>query len=283
MIPAPIRFDRMRDALFGIFSDALGPDVTVKWSRDSVPRDRTKANMLVLTPAGGPTTQQNARGRYKVLSPLTVDITIDTATVGVLYSLYLNAHAYRYEAVGGDGPDDIRDALVADIVADTRSPFSAANGAGAGQFIVTGDATSAIWQLNFLPASLVTIVLGTETPTLVTERQALQTLTIGCFSKDMHLEDSAHDMAAKADAALRMQQYQLTLTEADVTVSTRGTVIPLSAIAGADWESRTSQDIVFGLTSVTSEPTNTIDSVDYSVTFKDLQGNVILVDQYQIS
>ena len=281
MIGAPIRYDRMRRAFFSVLSDALGPDVTVKWSRDSVPRDDTKGDLVAITPAGGLGSNADRAGSFVILSPDTITFTVDTATVGDRYSLYLNHYAYRYDAVALDTPTDIRDALLALAVADTRSPY-AATASGADGILVTPTSSGDLWQADALPSASWTVVQGATNPAVVTQRQMLQNLTIGCFSKATNPEDGAHVLDARVRAALRANQYLETWQNEGVALGVRGPFADLSAIAGANWETRTSFDLSVGLESVTSELIDDIATISNTITFKDLDGSTILTETYSM-
>lgn len=281
MILAPVRYDRMREAFVSVLTDAMGPDVTIKWARDSVQRGLTKSDMVAITPAGGAGSNADRAGNFIILSPDTILFTVDTATAGERYSLYLNNHPYRYDALGPDTPTEIRDALLALVVADTRSPYTP-TATGADGLLVTADASGDLWQADALPAAAWTTVQGTTNPALVTQRQMLQTLTIGCFSKATAPEDGAHVLEARVRAALRADEYLATWQDQGVALGVRGPPIDLSAIAGSTWETRMSFDLTVGLESVTSRPTDSIDTVTNTVTFRDLDGSTILTDTYSM-
>ena len=280
---APIRYDRLRQCLQGVLNDALGPSITVKWSRDSVPRDATKGDMVVLSATAGPDSKGNWRGRFLIASPDSITFTIDTATTGETYSIYLNEFAYRYDAVGGDTVDDIRAALLALIANDERSPYAAAAGVPAGEFTVTGDFTGSLWQAEVLPVVLWTVVQGATAPTVIQKRQSVQTLTVGCFSKGVDLFDGAHLLAGKVNAAFRLQTYQTTFQNFQVSPQTRGPIVDLSAIAGSTWETRTSQDIGFGLPEVTTEPTETIDTLAMTANYTTQTGADIFTNTFTLT
>lgn len=282
IIAAPVRFDRMREALQFVLNDALGPDVTVKWGRDSVQRDSTKASMVSLTPSTGAVVAGNWRGRRLVLSPISISFTVTSATIGVLYSLYLNGFPYRHEVTGVETVDDVRDALLAKVVADARSPYSAASGA-AGELVVTGDYAGALFQAEALPAQDWTIAQGATSATAVRERPSVTTLTVGSYSKGVDIFDGASDLDARVNAALSLQQYQTTFTDFGVSLQSRGTPTDISAIAGAGWETRISRDIGIGLRSISTETTETIETVNMTSIFKTSTGQDIFTQQYTLT
>ena len=282
IVTPPVRYDRLRDCLQTVLTDALGSTVTVKWSRDSVPRDNTKGDMVVLTPTSGAAVNGNWRGRFGVLSPDTVTFTVTSVTVGALYSLYLNNFPYRHEAVGGDTANDVRDGIVALIALDTVSPYTAAAG-GVGEVVVTAAASGAIWEAHLLPSSDWTVVQGTLVPTVVQQRSSVTTFTVGSFSKGTKLFDGAHVIDSKVDAAFRLQKHQTTFEDFGVSPQSRGIPTDLSAIAGSTWESRVSRDVGFGLESVTTETTNSIESAGMTVNFKTPQGASIFTQQYTLT
>jgi len=283
MIQAPpIRYDRMRACLQAVMSDALGPDATVKWGHDSTQRDLTKGDLLSMRVIGGPNTDSAWRGRFAISSPLTISYVIDTATAGELYSLYVNHHPYRYEAQGGDGVDDIRDALLALLVGDSMSPFTAVAG-GAGEIVITGDFVGALWQSHILPLPLWTVTPSSESACVVQQRQSYTTLRFECFSKGVDIWDGAHMLMSKVMAAFMQQGYQTTFDDFGVSPQARGNVLDLSAIAGDTWETRTAMDVQIGLEHVTTEPTEIIESATLTTVFRTPTGDPIFTTETTIS
>ena len=282
IIAAPVRFDRMRECLQGVLTDALGSAVTVKWGRDSVQRDSTKASMVSLTTSTGAVVSGNWRGRRLVLSPISISFTVTSATIGTLYSVYLNGFPYRYEVTGVEAVDDVRNALLALVVADARSPYSAAAG-GAGELVITGDYAGALFQAEALPAPDWTIAQGATSATAVRERPSVTTLTVGSYSKGVDIFDGASDLDARVNAALSLQQYQTTFADFGVSLQSRGTPTDISAIAGASWETRVSRDIGVGLRSVTTETIESIETVDMTSIFQTSTGQSIFTQNYTLT
>ncbi len=278
----PVRFDRMRECLQGVLTDALGPDVTVKWGRDSVQRDSTKASMVSLTTSTGALTKGNWRGRRLLLSPISISFTVTSATIGVLYSLYLNGHPYRHEVTGVETVDDVRDSLLAKVVADSRSPYGAASGAS-GELIVTGDYAGALFQAEALPAPDWTIAQGATTVTAIRERPSVTTLTVGSYSKGVDIFDGASDLDARVDQALSQQKYQTTFANFGVSLQSRGAPIDISAIAGAGWETRITRDLGIGMRSISTEVTESIETAAMTSIFNTSTGQPIFTQQYTLT
>lgn len=235
--------------------------------------------MVALTPAGGLVANAERVGNFVILSPDSIDFRLDSISVGDRLSLYLNHYAYRYDVLGGDSIADARDALLALVAADTRSPYSG-SAVGADTLRVTADASGDIWQANALAPAQWTVTQGAKVPALVTQRQMTQAINIATFSTATEPEDGAHIITAKVRAALRMQQYQETFCNEGVSLLGRSPVTDLSAIAGANWETRTSFDLTIGLEAVTSEQVGDIATVTTDVTYKDLDGSTIQVQEF---
>lgn len=279
MIVAPVRFDRMRRALFAALSDALGAGVTLKWSRDSVQRDLTMPAMVVLSPMGGLAGEAERSGGRIALSPDSVSYTLDSVAVGERHSLYLNDYAYRHDVAALETIEDVRDALLAQISADAASPYTAV-AVGTDEIVVTATPAGSIWETHAMPASRWTVVQGVTQAVIVTQRQVTQRISIGCYSKSTTAEGGALSLAAIVRAALRMHAYQEDLDNAGVSLMARSPVVDLSAIAGAAWETRCSFDLDVGLAAVTSELVDTIEDVTITTTYEGADGSTILETEY---
>jgi hypothetical protein len=75
------------------------------------------------------------------------------------------------------------------------------------------------------------------------------TVTANVYTDDVKPNGHAINYLARAQAALKMPEFLKALSTAGVAVVTHEGINNLTAIAGADWESRASMDVVFRVAS----------------------------------
>ena len=270
-ILSPIRLDRFQRALVEVLDGALGADASVGWAYGEALWDDNfpTGNLVNLTLVQGPTfhTKDGAAGSV-LIPPTVVGLVVDVATVGVRYVTVINDYSYFYDAIALDTVDDIRTGLVAAIVADTESPYTAAATGAPGGYTVTPDATGSIWQMSVS-------VLQTATPTLNTQAvlkvqgTRRMSVAVGCFSKGRSPRTGAWDIAARCQAAFTSPQYAQTFSRYGVGVWGKGPAVDLSDLAGGHWESRVSFDVDFAMQSTHTEAVGQVETIHTTLNIAD--------------
>ena len=266
---SPCRLDRFQTALIEVLDDALGASSSVGWAygeaiwNDNFP----SGNLVNLSLLQGPSFHNRSGAQGSVLLPPTVvTVQVDTATTDVRYVTTVNDFKYFYDAEAGDSVSDIRTGLVASIVADTESPYTAAATVNAGEYTLTPDATGSIWQMAVSALQTGTATLDTQA---VLKVQSTRTLTValGCFSKGRSPRSGAWDIAARCQAAITSPAYAETFARYGVGVWGKGPAADLSDLAGGHWESRVSFDVDFAIQSTHTETVGQIESVATTLNF----------------
>ena len=247
-----------------VLDDALGAGVSVGWSygealwNDNFPT----GNLVNLSLITGPSFHnQNGVHGTLLIPPTVVTVTVDTATVAVRYILTVNNYRYFHDALGGEDVDDIRDALVALVVADTESPFTAAGTIPAGELTVTPDTPGSIWQMSVSPLMSAVPTLDTQA-VLKTQDTRVFVVDFGCFSKGRSPRTGAWDIVARCQAALTSPEHAEIFDRYDVGVWGKGPATDLSDIAGGHWESRVSFDVTLAMKSTFTVPVEQIEVVN---------------------
>lgn len=95
------------------------------------------------------------------------------------------------------------------------------------------------------------------------------TVTAQVYTDDVKPNGHAMNYLARAQAALKMPEFLKALSAAGVAIVTHQGITNLSAIAGADWESRASMDVVFRVASnVVAGSLGDIANTSHSLTLK---------------
>jgi len=262
-IASPIRLDRLQLALQTVLSDALGSHAEVGWAYgeglwdDNFP----SGNAVNMTLISGPNfhNQNCVRGEVFV-PPTTVNVKVDSATANERYIIAINEYNYYHDATALDTVTTIRDALVALIVADTESPFTAAPAVAVDELTVTPDAVGSIWQMAVSNQMTGTPTLSSQAVLKVQDTRRF-TVAFGCFSKERFPRSGAWDIAARAQAALTSPQYLEVFNQYGIAVWGKSPTTDLSDIAGGHWESRVNFDVDFSLRSTFTTDVERIEHV----------------------
>ena len=260
----PVRLDRLQQGLFLTIQDGLGSAATtqVAWAYGEGVYDATFPGCFVnLTLTSGPNYVNRSGARGTILLPPTLlTFTIDSVTVGQRYAIALNHFQYAYDAILGDDQDDVRDALVALIVADTESPYSSAATVTLGEFSVTPDFNGAIWQAAINAGDITGTPTLSDNAVLVTSGQRACMISIGCFSKSSSIRGGAWSICSKIQAILESTEAMELLNTYGVGCGTKSPVTNLSAVDNGRWESRVSFDDEFTIMSTNTTPVDQIET-----------------------
>jgi len=265
-----LRLDRFQLAWIEALSDALNAptDVTVAWAygeaiwNDNIPTGKC-VNLTILN---GPSfhLRNKVNSGQTYYPPTLLTVTVDTVAAGVRFVVTINDYDYSYDALLGDTVDDVRDELVAAIVADSLSPYTAVATANPGEFTVTPTAVGDIWQFGVYPTNRFTVV-----PTLsvnayiIIEGTRRFTVNVGCFSKARTPRAGAWYLASQIEAMTTSPYHVDIFTKYGVALWGKSPVLNLSAVDNGHWESRVSLDIDCAMRAVFTLPIDQIDTVNF--------------------
>lgn len=260
IVASPIRYDRIQRGLFDMFRTALDP-AAVYWGYNEPEWEQQPRDVLSMTISGGPDVGIRNRPRgIKVNPAVSIDIDVTAVNVGRTYSMFINGFAYSYVAQGGDGADDIRDALVAAVEADDIVPVSAWPN-GAGRLALTADTLGALYCLRLAGDLDSANLIRSTSMVRVGEGSQTLTLTAGTFSKGREPFNGAWDLASRANAALQSTDLVEALGEAGARLGDIGAPVDISQVAPAHWETRAFFDFDVFVQAVWIRPVDAITSV----------------------
>ncbi len=269
-----VRLDRLQQGLFEAFN---GVAADVVWTYGQVPREQISSDLLALTLTAGPSLGFRRSRRGRVLQPATsVVVRVTGTTAGVRNVIRLNDFDYFTDTTGVDTLTTIRDRLLALAIA--GEPVILPTADGADGVLLTAPTVGDIRTLQLFGE------LGNDAPVfpippddtvLVTEGTASHLVTVQAYSKGQEPTNGAW---ALCDAALDVLQSDAgveLLGRFGLGLWEKGPVINLSAIAGANWETRAAFDLTIAARSVSVEPIQTIETVNYSIALADASGSTV--------
>lgn len=280
MIVQPLPLHRLQRGLETIMANALGPDVTILWTYGSLPRQVSKPDLLAMQMIAGPS-EHNRNARRGVIRK---DVTVVTLTVGApvvvgtLYGLRINRFDYFHEAAGGEDISDIRDAIVALIVAEQDPTLVGAATGNPGQLTISQTGAGSIYALRTVGPWVVDSVADSGGCVLLTDGTRIMDVSIQAFSKGKSPRDGAWSVSEIAREALVAPDLVDILLAEGVGVWSKGPAADLSAISGDNWESRVSFTARFAMRGTFARPVDVIEHVLYRRKFEDQGGNLVIDD-----
>lgn len=267
---APIRLDRVQQALFEVLAEATGVDV--QWTYSEVPQESLTQSFVTMSMVGGPGPFIRKQKRGRTLIPIdAVTLTVGPLVDGKRIGIELNDFNY-FEDVdtgGGDTPDIVRDRFLAQINDDVNTePVTAAAG-GAGELDLTPDFVGGIVSLSIygaitagpptLNAGAVNVVEGAQT----------MLVNIQAFSKNREPRNGAWAVITQCMAALQTEDLVEKLRRFGVAVWDKTAPIDLSAVAGGHWETRVSFDVTLASRARWVRPVELVETVNLTLNTND--------------
>lgn len=264
-----VRLDRLQRALYDAFS-AAGIASNVVWTRGEVPRESLGPDIVALSLTAGPTPglRMRTRGRT-ILPPDSVVVRVLAATVGKRLIVRLNDFDYRHDVSTGQTITNVRDALMAKVVAGEQSQ---------GDVTVLTDGTDGFEIIAALLGGIRSLVLvggdseiANDPPVssgdavLVTEGTSLHMVNVQAFSTNTSPRNGAHQVAQDALDLLQAEDVVEQIGEEGFAIWDLGAVTDLSGIAGAHWQSRATFDVTLAGRSVFVRPVDQIEELNMTV------------------
>jgi len=259
-----IRLDRMQQGLMQAFA---GVASLVSFGHGQQPRGA--GTLLSVTEVSGPHAhnQEHAFALTR-LPPDEFTIRVTDAVDGQRVTLPLNGFRYHYDVDGDDTPTTIRDALL-DAVEAGESGSVTPTADGADGIVLTADFLGGIWEDGPPLGSLEvddgeTVISGDAVS--IREADELLVVNVRAYSKGREPRNGATAIANAAKAKLEDADVIAELVRYGVAVWGRGSVQPLSTIAGGSWETSAGFDLTLNVRSVAIKPVDVIETATAPVT-----------------
>jgi hypothetical protein len=259
-ISAPLRLDRLQKGVFLAIADAMAP-ASVGWSYGQAAFEQLGPELINLQMANGPSywTQRGKRGSTILpFDSLTLDVT--ASTPGKRDIVSLNGIEFFVDVVA-QTPEQIRDELIVSLNADANDPWSAAPGVAVSELVITPASFGAIWsaEVSGEIEALSQVVSGNAAT--LTQGTRVFNITIECFSKEREPRNGAWALMSRIESIFETADYVDTLSEYGVALWNKGIATDISAIAGANWESRVTIDVQMAMRSALVRPVDHIETV----------------------
>lgn len=272
-----LRLDRFQQAVFDALSDSLGSGVDVGWAYGQAAFEQRGADLVDLTMANGPSQWTRKRMRGRPLLPFDdITIKVSAAVLDMRNIVRINDFAFFTDVLLGESPEDVRDALVTAINADSdNDPWTAAPAIAVDELVITPAAFGSIFSLELVgdltaPSQTISGNAG-----LLTRGTRVFTIQIQCFSKGREPRNGAWNLMGNVLATFEAEEYIEAMRALGVSVWDKGIATDISAIAGANWESRVTVDVQMTMQSVFVRPVEAIETVEIDFTALNSEGLVI--------
>lgn len=262
-----VRLDRLQRGLYQVLSDELSPTL-ISWGRLNAPYTEMPASFISLQMIDGPFFSNWRRARGESIPEIeSAVVTVEENGHG-LAILRVNAFTYR---VPFTTPEATRAALLAAIV----EPGVSIATQGDDELLLSPGAPGGLWDVYAYGDASSQVTVSDRT-LLVTRGEWITTVELQAFSKDGAPAGSAQLLAQRALQALVSMPVSDRLRFAwKLSLQEKTTIIDLSAIAGAYWESRCSASFMVSQEGVSSRPVEVIEHCQARLTF-DIGGGVEL-------
>lgn len=280
----PLRLDRLERGVFSVVDSVMSP-ATTTWAYGQATFEQVGPNLVNIQPANGPSywSQKGKRGR--VIVPFD-DITLDVtgATASVRNVIKVNNIDFFVDGDGVLDAEGIRDAFLVLLNADpTNDPWTAAAGGAPSELVVTPNSFGSVFSLELVGelAALSQTLSGEAA--LLTEGTRVWTFTIECFSKDRTLRGGAWSLMSTIEGIFESEEHIETLNSFGVAVWDKGLATDISAIAGANWETRVTLDVQFAMRSAKVEAVDQIETVQGIIRALSGSGTIITTQSFTVS
>lgn len=280
----PLRLDRFSKGIFTVVSDVM-TGVSVGWSYGQSAFEQRGPSLVNIQPANGPSywSQNGRRGR--VIVPFD-DITLDVtgATSGTRNVIKANNIDFFVDGDGVLDEEGIRDAFLTLLNADpTNDPWTAVAGGAPSELVITPNSFGSIFSLELVgELAAISQTLSGEAA-LLTEGTRVWTMTIECFSKDRTLRGGAWSLMSTIQGIFESEEHIETLNSFGVSVWDKGLATDISAIAGANWETRVTLDVQFAMRSAKVEAVDQIETVQATIQALAGSGAIIATQTFTVA
>jgi hypothetical protein len=231
----------------------------------------------------GPGITNTGGKRGTTLNPITtVDITVDSAAADIRSGIVLNDYDYATDSVGGDTVDTIAERLVALVNGDDLETATATDLTG-GVLQLGEDFLGGIRSLSIYGSLSASNVVRSADNVLVTEGTQTMLVNVQAYSTGRSPRSGAWGVIQQCLAAFQTEDMVETLRAQGVGIGNKTQPIDLSAIAGANWESRVSADITLTARAAWVRPVDIIETVDETIVAKGPTGDTLATETLSVS
>lgn len=256
-----IRYDRIQKAFFEAFN---GVASVVGWGYGENPKE--EGDLLSLTLTGGPSHHNRDHVHGECLRPAdSLTIHMSAVTVDSRQIIRLNDHDYFTDVVGGDTAETVRDRLLALIQAGEPATALSAAANGTDRIDLAAAVLGGLRKLTFpspqndlLPEAIV----FSGDAVNVTEGTMTHTLQIEAFSHGKEPFNGAWAMITDVLERLTLPSVVAKLHTFGVVLWSKGSPINLTAIVGANFQTRALVDVVIAARTIAIEPVDQIETVN---------------------
>lgn len=275
-IASPIRLDRLQEGVFTILGDAVSP-AQVGWAYGQGAFESMPGDLVNVTMSSGPTQWARKAKRGSILLPFdTITIEVTQAVIDTRNLIRVNGIDYFIDTQVAMTVEDIRDTLVVALNSDPdNDPWTAAAGVPVDELVITPNFLGSVFSLELVGDLVGVSQTISGDAVLVTKGTRVFTLGIESFSKSREPRNGAWNLTSKVLAAFEAEDYIETLAGFGVGVWDKGTATDISAIAGANWESRVAVDVQVAMKSVFVRPVDQIETVEIDLTVLSDENTVI--------
>jgi len=264
-----VRLDRMQKALFDLFG---GLGATVTWEYEQVPHEQLGETVISLAATAGPSPHNRQAHAGVLLLPAdSVVVRITGATVGTRNVIKLNGFDYYRDTIAGDTFTTIRDAMMSNIEAGEDGAVSVAAD-GADGIAMTADFLGGLRRLQLVGELSADAPVFSGSGVLEQEHTILYLVGVQTYSKRRELRHGANSLADLALDETRAHDKLELLERAGVAIWERSDVTDLTAIAGANWETRAAFDLTIAARTIAVREIDLIETVE-------IDGDVDLVGE----
>jgi len=279
----PIRLDRLQQGLFLALSDALAP-ATVGWVYGQAAFETVGPELVSLQMANGPSywTQKHKRGR--VILPFdSLTLNVAGSTPDVRDIVRVNGIDHAVDVVA-QTPEQIRDELVSLLNANPdNDPWSAAAGGSPSELVLTPTSFGSVFSVELVGELAEVSQVASGEAALLTEGTRVYTITVQTFSKQREPRNGAWSLMARVESVFETEEYVEQLESFGVALWDKGIAADISAIAGANWESRVTVDLQVAMRSAQVRPVDQIEQVKTTFTARGDDGNIIAIRNLSIA
>lgn len=272
-----LRLDRFQQAIFDALSDSLGSGIDVGWAYGQAAFEQRGADLVNLKMSGGPSQWTRKRKRGRPILPFDdVTLKVTAAVPDTRNTIRVNDFAFFKDVVSVDSPETVRDALVVLLNADpTNDPWVATPAAAVDELVITPNSFGDIFSLELVGDLAAVSQTLSGNAGLLTRGTRVFDIEIECFSKGREPRNGAWNIMSKVLATFEAEEYIETMRAFGVSVWDKGVATDISAIAGANWESRATIDVQMTMQSVFVRPVEAIETVGIDFTALNSEGTII--------
>ncbi len=270
---APIRLDFIKQTVRDIFAaqaSELAADRFV-WVRQGIPRPRRPyVSMQILTGPFSDMTKEENRFREVIDS---VNVAVNTVTVGLRYRIRVNGFPVDYTAIGGDTATTIRDGLLANATDATNfatgEDVTFAPVPVPPSMVITPDSPGELVSVENPTPELSLITSKSDAWVVYTIARDMMTIQVTAYATDAIDEDlsSAMMISRRLQKGLDKPDTEDILLSARIGMRQISNIVDLSGLepGGAKLQGQSQFDVEVTASSLSITQVNPIDSVEITL------------------